>query len=1116
MASGGLTQAHAADAVTPERRLVTVLFADLAGYTALCARLDPEDVHDVVRPAMRSLRSVAESFGAIVPGIQGDGFLAIFGAPLAHEDDAERAVRAAFALQQTLRDINAAGAALQVPDLHIGINSGEVAVWCGDGDHDVSIAGEAVNLASRLCGLAAPGQVRVGLRTVELTRGRVEFSAPEVMAVRGVEAPVEVFTALRINPDAFPGRRTMSLRSGFVGRASILRELDVILQRVRESRSSEVVVVIGDAGNGKSRLALEWCASYDDIAVISVGCSPYDDDPLAPWTAIAPIPGVRSDSSALDDEPGTAQLHAVHEYLRSLAADRAVVMVLDDLHWAAPEAVRLLDSLHAASWPVPVLVLGLARPDGWTGTCRALPLGPLDDDETRELLVGALGDVEQPVAEALIRRSGGNPLFLEECLQLLVESGALLREGESVALDPAQVEQIPNSMRQFIAARLDALPPAERSVVQDASVAGDVVWDEWLRQLDPQRDVDPLLASLEQRGLLRRTSSVAVGGSAEHVFKHALIRDVAYESLSRRRRAVGHRSLADWLGAAATAPGAVIPAALLAHHYATGWELAASDAAAKGAPPCDLASAAVRHLAHYAATLASGHPRRAEGQLTRALAIVDAAPGCFTATVRADLAVSRAAARFDLQDHHAALDDLDAAELVVATDDDPARRGRARLVRAQTLSLLSRVDEASPVFDEALDLLQAAGDGVLVAHALRQQAYAARLHDHRTFLAGLHRAHDAFVAVADREGQRDVAIDLAYELTPVGGPSYRRWYAAAESATDLDTEVRARAALRRTAAFMAQHRGENRAALDLSSSAYADAVAVGATRVTVDALICRLAATSDLGLVEDNERAHADALELASRLGLRRFEAMAHIHAVRPKMLARDVTTARDRLRRGRELLGRLGATLNRDADIAEVVLGRDTGDWVAAVTLGERVIAALERDSEDLYAVPVRVHIGRAALGLDPEAALDVLAEALDAARRQDAPQHGVVAAALLEQAQLLTGRPTSHRIGVAPEQTVELTAVAAETSGLRSVGRGDWAAAAAGFGQAVDAWSSIGASVWLARAMVWQQVATERAGGAAAPESAEVVAALLRDLGAPAGTAEALATQLAEMGPG
>ncbi|HVE97566.1 MAG TPA: adenylate/guanylate cyclase domain-containing protein [Mycobacteriales bacterium] len=1109
----GLGQPAELAEAAPERRLVTVLFADLAGYTALCARLDPEDVHDVVRPAMRALRSVAESFGATVPGIQGDGFMAVFGAPVGHEDDAERALRAAFALQSTLTTINSAPGALKIPELHIGVDSGEVAVWCGTGP-DLSIAGDAVNRGARLCALAAPGEICVGPRTAELTRGRVELAGPNPTQIRGIDEPVPVYRAVGIAADAVPGRRSMSVRSAFVGRAAALRHLDVLLATARETGYTQVGVVLGDAGYGKSRLALEWSASYDDVTVISVGCTPYDDDALSPWVAAVPDLANLRETAGAGDDPVAGAVAVVRDALAAIAADRPLILILDDLHWARPDALRVIAEIHEAPWPLPMVVLGLARPDGWSGGCPTYPLAPLDDDEMTELLTTTLGGrVPDAAAAVLRRRSGGNPLFLEECLRLLVESGGIVADGQAVEVDPRSVEQIPNSMRQFIAARLDALPAGERTVLQDAAVTGDVVWDEWLRRVDPARDVDSLLGSLERRGLLRRVAESSVVGSREFAFKHALIREVAYDSLSRRVRAARHESVGAWLAEISGGSPADVPASLLAHHYAAAWDLLAADPAVAGSPRCGVAAAAVRHLSRHAAAVAAGQPRYADEILTRAVSITTAAPQCFADETMVALAVARAAARFDLQDFPAALDDLDRIEPALAGV-EPAQRGRARLVRAQILSSLSLVDDAAPHFDEALGLLRDAGDAPGLAQAVRHQAYSLRLRDRSAFLSGLHRAYDAFVEIGDVVGQRDVAIDLSYELTIVGGTSYRKWYAVAESATDLHRDVRARASLRRTAAFMAQHRGENRAALELARSAYADAMAVGATRIVVDAMICELAATSALGLPDHNERVYRDAHAFAEQRGLRRFAGMAEIFSARARMLARDPHEASERLARGRARMAEIGAVLNRDADHVEVAIARDVGAAGHAEALAEPVVDALERDGAGLYAVPVRLDRARAVLVTDPRRAVDLLAEALDASRRQDTPQYGALAAVCLEQAQLLTGQPTSQRIGTAPEASVELDATVDENAALHHARRGDWAEAAAAFAVASGRWAELGATVWLARSLVWQSSALLRAGLTAPTETPQLVDRLLSDLQSPPGLVGTFGDQLTALG--
>ncbi len=1089
----------------PERRLVTVLFADLSGYTALCSRLDPEDVHDVVRPAMRALRSVAESFGGTVPSIQGDGFMAVFGAPLAHEDDAERAVRAAFGLLAKFSEI-ASRTSLNLPGVHVGINTGEVVVWTGLGLDELSIAGDAVNVASRLCGVAGAGEICVGPRTVELTQRAIDYSEPTPSQIRGIVEPVPVCRATGIRADAVAGRRAISLQSGFVGRVDVLRGLDVVLDEARRTKRARTALVLGDAGYGKSRLAMEWVGSYDDVTVLTSGCTPFDEDPLSPWSAIASGPPGADPGDPLAVESMVTRLLA---FLRPLADDRPVVVIADDLHLATPESRRVLTELERRAAALPIVVVALARPEIEATDVRTFVLGPLEDAEMRELLTGVLGaPLPEATATALLHRAGGNPLFLEECAAHLVEAGHVVVSQDAIIVAPDSVEEIPNSMRQFIAARLDALPPDERTLLQEASVGGDAVWAEWLDDLESDRDARAVLGRLEQRGLVRRSSASLVARAAEFTFKHALIRDVAYESLTRRRRSAAHLSLARWLDDDARHDNDV-PLGALAHHYSSAWELARTELAADGAPDCALARSAVGALGRHADALVSANPRLAAAALERAAAIVDAAPECFDDTRRAELSTCRARVRVELGDFPGAIDDASAGEQL-AGELRPLTRGRALLARARALTSLSRVDAAAPVFAESIALLRAAGDLSGAAEGLRYEASNHRLADRRRFLAGLHDAHAAYEELGDLAGQREVAAELSYELTMEGGPAYRKWYGAAEAASDLDVDIRIRASLRRSAAFMAQNRGERRRAVELAALAYADAESIGAVRITVDSLICQLEATSALGLAEENVILSREASLLADRLALRRFRALALLFSARPKLLQRRPAIASQHVADARALLGEMGGS-SRDADLTEVVLARDSGTWDQALALGRTSIDALERDGNGLYALPVRVDVARAMLGRDAAASVDLLAEALDAARRHDTPQHGGLAAACLEQAQLLSGQETSQRIGAAPERSVELDATMAESAALRSALRGEWAEAASSFGAAAEVWSEIGATVWLARAMTWQIEAGVRANTPASPDARDVVVQLLADLQAPAGLADSFAQQLA-----
>jgi tetratricopeptide (TPR) repeat protein len=525
-----------------------------------------------------------------------------------------------------------------------------------------------------------------------------------------------------------------------------------------------------------------------------------------------------------------------------------------------------------------------------------------------------------------------------------------------------------------------------------------------------------------------------------------------------------------------------------------------------------LARSAVTALGRHAETLVSSNPRMANTSVTRAIAIAEAADECFDDEIRAELSVCRARARVELGDFIGAIDDGARAESL-AGEAHPSARGRALLARARALTNLGHVDDAAPAFEESVALLRSVGDLPVVADALRHQASNRRLTDRRGYLAGLHAAHSVYAEIGDLAGQRDLAADLAYELTMEGGPAFRRWLAAAQDATDLDTDVRARASLRRTEAFLAQNRGERRRARDLAVLAFADADSIGAVRITVDALLCQLAATAALGSADENARLADSATELAERLGLRRFRALVEVYTARPALLARRRAAADSRLANARALFSELGDTENRDADLMAVSIGLDAGSWHEAATLGESTISALDQEGEGLYAVPVRLDVARAALGHDPAGALGLLAEALDAARRHDTPQHGALAAACLEQAQLLSGQETSQRIGAAPERAVELDATVAENAALRSALRGEWAEAAESFAAAAAVWSEIGATVWLARALVWLADAATRAGDPVDAQSGDVVVRLLADLGAPAGLADSFAQQLSAL---
>jgi class 3 adenylate cyclase/tetratricopeptide (TPR) repeat protein len=634
-------------AVDDERRIVTVVFADLVGFTALSERLDPERVKDLVDRCFDRLAADVTSFGGQVDKIVGDALVALFGATTAHEDDPERAVRAALRMQVTLaEEAEAIGQDLK---LRIGVNTGEVLVGAMRAAGSVTAMGDVVNTASRLQTSAQPGEVLVGAATHTATHHTIAYEARGAIAAKGRDEPVETWAA--VAPTLPPGYRARRVDVPLVGRS---RELGLLSSAIDASFGHQralLVLLVGDVGMGKSRLADEVAtlAELQHEAVIREGrCVPYGEanvwwpvadalrDPLgvsdgatrgeardAVRAAVAATmerrptdPEVQRTAEGLltllgyepdgDPDPATVRQEAgraLGAYASASARRRPLVLQISDLHWADPAVRELIDGIFAVLHHCPVVVLATARPallDEWApqrGRHNALTLhlDPLDrgsSDELLEHLVGA--PVPEATAEALFERSGGNPFYLEELVSLL--------DGEAAA-EPGRVAALPDTLRGLVAARLDDLTAAERSVLQDASVIGQrgpmVGLREMGRKLrgDGEAHVDAVMARLVSDEIMELDGDL-------WSFRSDLVREVAYQTITKADRATCHLGIATFIEARA---GEVSPRPpwvvdQLAHHYGTAMALTTElgSNARTDAFPADLADRARRWVTEAA------------------------------------------------------------------------------------------------------------------------------------------------------------------------------------------------------------------------------------------------------------------------------------------------------------------------------------------------------------------------------------------------------------------------------------------------------------------------------------------------------------------------------------
>jgi class 3 adenylate cyclase/tetratricopeptide (TPR) repeat protein len=601
-----------------ERKVVTVLFADLVGFTARAEALDPEDVEAILRPYHERLRSELERFGGTVEKFIGDAVMALFGAPTAHEDDPERAVRAGLAI----RDWARGQAAVQV---RIAVNTGEVLITPNARPEagEAMASGDVVNTTARLQSAAPVNGLLVGEATFRATRQVIDYGDVDAVEAKGKSESLRVWEAVaarsRVTTEA------VSTAAPLVGRERELAVLRELLVRVREGASPQLVTLVGVPGIGKSRLVHELMQIVEQDGVLTYwrrGRSlPYgeavplwalseivkaqagilesdssDDvtrklreevsrllpDPRdAMWVEaqLRPLAGVASRADVGGDRRDEAYA-AWRRFFEAMAEHRPLVLVVEDLHWADDELLDFVDYLVEWTGNVPILVVCTSRPEllerrpTWGGgklNATTLSLSPLSETDTGRLL-GSLLDRALLAVETqskLLQHAGGNPLYAEQYAKMLLEGS-----------DSSELP-IPESLHGIIAARIDRLPPAEKQLVQDAAVLGKVFWLGGVVDGRTRSDAELALHALDRKGFVQRARVSSVAGESEYTFLHLLVRDVAYGQIPRAERAEKHRRAAEWIGSLGRQED---HAETLAHHYLSALELAR----ASGSPTDEL------------------------------------------------------------------------------------------------------------------------------------------------------------------------------------------------------------------------------------------------------------------------------------------------------------------------------------------------------------------------------------------------------------------------------------------------------------------------------------------------------------------------------------------------
>jgi class 3 adenylate cyclase/tetratricopeptide (TPR) repeat protein len=700
---------------TEELKVVSVLFVDLVGFTASSDRADPEDVQARLRPYHSRVKEEIERFGGTVEKFVGDAVMAVFGAPVAHEDDAERAVRAGLRVLDSIEELNEGTPSLELA-VRAAVDTGAAVVAIGARPHrgEGFVTGDVVNMAARLQQSAPSGGLVVGEVTYRATRAKIEYQELDAVVVKGKAAPLPVWRAVaarsRFGVDLDAGR------APFVGREDELALLRQTFERtLRESRL-QLVTVVGEPGAGKTRLVAEFRRRVDDcpelVAWRQGRCLPYgdgitfwalgeivkaqagileSDSPRQAERKLATVlpraasgerawllsrlrPLVGGDSSAVGRSESFAAWRA---FLEGLAEQTPLVLVFEDLHWADAALVEFLDHLVDWSTDVPLLVLCTARPElferhaAWGGGKRnstTLTVPPLSEEEMARLIAALLARPVLPpgTQAALLERASGNPLYAEEFARM-VNDGDLGGEID-----------VPETIQSLIAARIDTLPPERKGVLQDASVHGKVFWSGALEPMGPRTpdDLAEALQHLARRELIRRSRTSSIEGEIEYSFSHVLVRDVAYAQIPRAERARKHRAAAVWIEQMA-GERVSDQAEILAHHYAEALELA-----------------------------------HASGLRDEVAQLIEPAQRFLT------LAGDRAA---ELDVHRARRYYRRALQLL-----PPDELGRGRLLAkiAERTDQLGRPSEAEAEYEEAIAVLRAEGDIVGAGEALTHFCYA--------------------------------------------------------------------------------------------------------------------------------------------------------------------------------------------------------------------------------------------------------------------------------------------------------------------------------------------------------------------------------------------------------
>jgi class 3 adenylate cyclase/tetratricopeptide (TPR) repeat protein len=615
-----------------ERRLVSVLFADLVGFTTLSERRDPEDVRELLTRYFDTARRLVARYGGVVEKFIGDAVMAVWGTPTAQEDDAERAVRAALDLVEA---VAALGVEVGAPDLQAraGVLTGEAAVTLG-AEGQGMVAGDLVNTAARIQAAAEPGVVLVGEATRRATEAAVIYQDAGAHLVKGKAEPVRLWRALRVVAGRGGAQRSTGLEAPFVGRERELRLVKELFHATAEEGKAQLVSVAGIAGIGKSRLAWEFFKYIDGLQETlwwhRGRCLAYGEgvtywalaemvrgragilEAEEPATALTKLKeAVEAHVSDLEErrwvEPRLAHLLGLEDraasdpqdlfgawrlFFERLSERQPTVLVFEDLQWADAGLLDFIEYLLDWSRSHPLFVVTLARPEladrrpGWGAAKRgatSLYLEPLPQGAMRQLLGGLVPGLPSTLQDQILERAEGVPLYAVETVRMLLDRQLLAREGNQYRVTAAiEALEVPETLHGLIAARLDGLTPVERRLLQDASVLGKTFTAEAVRALSglPEPELEPLLVGLVRKELLLIQADPRSPERGQYGFVQELVRTVAYTTLARKDRAARHLAAAAWLETSWGAkPEEIVE--VVAFHYLEAWRVAPEAAGAE-------------------------------------------------------------------------------------------------------------------------------------------------------------------------------------------------------------------------------------------------------------------------------------------------------------------------------------------------------------------------------------------------------------------------------------------------------------------------------------------------------------------------------------------------------